>query len=294
MDNRDTERFLNELAVRVFSGDWRGYRDMVEDGMFNVGDLRSVAHLGDDMHRRALSSLSVRIRATGWDGLKVRVTKCTAFGCDHELVEALSTPMIGTQAAAVPFAEAYLLRHDENGMRVSALLNPTSERFWKSGVPRRGPFTQRGGTAEAVSLTVAAMHQALQDDNLGALLSWVDLPAVCFFAEDTVHSRDAEGIRGMMRRLRDMISMIASHDVELVDMARFGDALIAARFEVRVTLHGGARLDPYHNLYFLRQGRDGWRVTAVASASISALPSAEGASAPQYAALPRAMTLKDD
>jgi hypothetical protein len=293
MTQQTTERFLNELSVRVFSGDWRGYRDMVVDGMVNVGDARSVVHLGDDMHRRALASLSLRVRATGWDGLKVRVIRCTAFGRDLELVETLSTPMSGDKPAAAPFAEAYLLRHGEDGMRVIALLNPTSERFWNNGV-RRDALPARAEAAEAAEAifrTVTAMHQAVQDKNLGAFLPWVDLPLTCFFPRDEAHCLDADGIRDMLRRLQHMSSMLASHTVKIVDMARFGDALIAARFEVHTTLHDGQRRDPYHNLYFLRQGPDGWRVALVASAAIGRLLPPEGASEPQSAASPHGMNL---
>jgi hypothetical protein len=294
MAHRGTERFLNELAVRVFSGDWRGYQDMVEDGMVNVGDMRSVVHLGADTHRRALSSLSVRIRATGWDGLTVRVVKSTAYGRDLELVQTLSTPTIDGLPAAVPFAEAYLLRHDLDDIRTVAILNPTSERFWQSGGARRGPLPARIGAAEAINRTVTAMHQALHDNNLGAFLKWVDTPMVCFFAEDVVRCADASGVRDMVRRLQHVSAMVASHTVELVDLARFGDALVAARFSVQATLHDGRRLDPYHNLYFLRQGPDGWRVTVVASAAVGPLPPPEGASAPQDAASAHGMNLKDD
>ena len=87
---------------------------------------------------------------------------------------------------------------------------------------------------------------------------------------------------------------VASHTVEMVDLARFGDALVAARFAVRVTLRDGRRLDPYHNLYFLRQGPDGWRVVLVASAAVGPLPPPEGAREPQDAALPHGTNLKDD
>lgn len=293
MAHQGTERFLNELAVRVFSGDWRGYRDMVEDGMVNVGDRRSVVHLGEDLHRRALSSLSVRIRATGWDGLTVRVQKSTAFAGDLELVQTLSTPTIDGKPAAVPFAEAYLLRHGDFGIRVIALLNPTSERFWQSGV-RRGPLPDRAKAAEAIAASVTAMHEALHHDNLGAFLKWVDMPMVCFLGDDVIRCADATGVRDMVRRLTQISATIGSHDVQMVDMARFGDALVAARFEVQVTLRDGRRRDPYHNLYFLRQGPDGWRVTVVASAAVGRLPPPEGASEPHDAASAHGMNLKDD
>lgn len=292
MDHRDSESFLNELAVRVFSGDWRGYRDMVEDGMVNVGDERSVVHLGDDVHRRALSSLSVRIRAAGWDGLKVKATRSTAFGRDLELVQTLSTPMIGDRPAAVPFAEAYLLRHCEAGIRAAALLNPTSERFWQSRGARRRDAAPRGGAGEEISATVTAMHQALHDGNLGAFLRWVDLPLSCFFSTGAVHCKDANGVGDLVRQLRHVSATVASHTVALVDMARFGDALVAARFEARATLRDGRDVDPYHNLYFLRQGPDGWRVTLVASATVAA--PTESAGETLITALPHGMNLKDE
>ncbi len=96
----------------------------------------------------------------------------------------------------------------------------------------------------------------------------------------------------MVRRLEPMTSTVASHAVELIEMARFGDALVAARFEVRVTLRDGLRLDPYHNLYFLRQGPDGWRVALVASAAVGRL-SPPGA-APHGPAPGQDKNLEDD
>ena len=94
----------------------------------------------------------------------------------------------------------------------------------------------------------------------------------------------------LVRRFKHASSSVASHSVKMLDMARFGEALVAARFEVQVLLHDGRRLDPHRNLYFLRQSPDGWRVALVCSPAVSGLPPPADASA----ASPHGTNLKDD
>lgn len=264
------QSFLDELNVRFFSGDWRGYRRLVTDPSILVGDERSVIREGEADLRRGFDKLATRLAASGWDGYDVRAQDVLALGAASFFVISRAFPTVGEAAACEPYEEGYLLRLTDAGLRLFGLINPTSTRFWADQWDRPALLPGEDVAAE-IERIIAALYDAVRRNDLGAWLGLVDFPFPFCFDAGIVPVRDAADAAELIGTTSAVARSFREFSIEPLSMARVGEALVAARFRVTVTMADGTRRDPFTNLYILRRSRHGWRLALLFSGSVGVL-----------------------
>ncbi|MGG7567418.1 hypothetical protein ACQ5SO_14800 [Rhodovulum sp. DZ06] len=267
MAGDEVETVTHEVGARVLAGDFAGYMKLVVTPLVRVGQAETGIHADAAAQRRVFERTSLRARHAGWDGLSFEMLGSVAIGGSSIFARFRMTPTIDGVATPLGRTEGGLFQRIGERLMLRARLNTTGGGYESDSAyrPEREPVP-----VETAALTdaVRGLQQGLQQGDIARFLSSICLPMSLNYDDGVTPVRNAGDAVQVLAAYRQMNTEIASYDSELIDVMCCGPLLRAARFRIFTRLRDGGELDPFTNLYFLRRGRDGWRVALAFNAAI--------------------------
>lgn len=265
--------FANRVCATLAQGDVAAYADLFDlPCVFHSEQGADVRLTRDDLAVR-FSRLRRQADELGLERMEVRVVAERPLGASLTALRVETAFHLSGMGRTDPYTEFWVLRDVDGRQRLCLVANPMSARlFGLHPLPAAAPAPGSGipvppgsdGVERAADLMLSATSASFASRALDGHLTVLDLPNAKIDDARTEVTLDPVGLRARVARFFGVM-----RDIGVVGLGQtrrflrpYGVGMFAMRVEVVAHLGDGATLDPYQELWFLRESGGALRLSA--------------------------------